>query len=513
MAVKNKIDASETSLAFALEACIGELPGEGTNPGSPDWISAKPNSYGDFGTTYTNTAPTPIVDDRQREVGVQTDAEGVAGWNENLNFHASQPLMTNFMFADIRKKGQQFVSAVDVTGDPDEYDISSTAGFLVNSLVKGLGFTNSANNGLHVVTAVTADTSIGVTDGSLVAEASPPSNAKVDVVGYEFGAGELSVDTTGDYVTLTSSGVDLTTLGLVDGQFIFLGGDTALSQFATAANNGLKRIRNVVDATTMIIDKSDIAMVTEVAGAQEIQMFFGDVLKNEKAGTISSKSHQIERTLGEDANGTQSQVMIGCVGSEFTLNATQDDLVNTDLAFVSIGEQLRDGTAGPKQSGVSTPYAAKAYSNGSDLNGLRMFVASSSEEFVTPLFAFVTEATISINNNLTVNKALGSISGFDVSAGTFTVSGSLTAYFSTIAALEAIKNNSNVSFDISYFKDNLGLVMDIPLVSLGDGRLNVEIDTPITIPLSMEAASARDLYEGHDFTFMITYFNYLPTAA
>jgi hypothetical protein len=48
----------------------------------------------------------------------------------------------------------------------------------------------------------------------------------------------------------------------------------------------------------------------------------------------------------------------------------------------------------------------------------------------------------------------------------------------------------------------------MPLLSLGDGRLNVEQDQPITLPLDTNAAESKF---GH--TLLYQSFPYLPTAA
>jgi hypothetical protein len=70
-----------------------------------------------------------------------------------------------------------------------------------------------------------------------------------------------------------------------------------------------------------------------------------------------------------------------------------------------------------------------------------------------------------------------------------------------------------VTLDIGFARDNQGIIFDLPLIALGDGRLSVEVDQPITLPLTTDAASGQDVDTNLDHTMLITYFNYLPNAA
>jgi hypothetical protein len=53
----------------------------------------------------------------------------------------------------------------------------------------------------------------------------------------------------------------------------------------------------------------------------------------------------------------------------------------------------------------------------------------------------------------------------------------------------------------------------LPLAALGDARLGVEIDEPITLPLMMDAATAVKLNPDTDYTLMWCFFDYLPLVA
>jgi hypothetical protein len=520
MAQVSKIDSNITGLAYAEEAALGYLPGEGGNAGTPTWYRLNPNSYNDFGGEVVTKAPNPINPSRQRRKGVTTDLNASGGFNHNLTFANLTDIMQGIMFADTRIKPEQVVTAVDVSLAPDVYDVASTTGFLVGSLIIGRNFANSKNNALNVVTAVTADTSVGVADGQLVAEASPPATADIKVVGYEFTDGDALIDATGDLPVLKSNGglADFTTLGIVPGQWVYIGGDVAANTFTDATNNGFKRVRSVA-TTGITFDKSDAAMVADagVAG-KTIRLFFGDVLKNETGSLIKRRTYNVERTLGvpdtSNPAQVQSEVLVGAVPNEFTLNVPQADLANIDLTFVATDNVQRLATDGPKQSSVGVFAAASEYNTSSDIGRIRLSTVSSTNEAPSALFAYVTEAKLTVNNNVSPNKAVGVLGAFDVTAGTFEVSGSLTAYFATVEATQAVRNNADVTLDISFVKDNTALVYDIPLISLGDGRLKVEVDQPITLPLNTDAASGEDIDATNlAHTLALTYFNYVPTAA
>ena len=124
------------------------------------------------------------------------------------------------------------------------------------------------------------------------------------------------------------------------------------------------------------------------------------------------------------------------------------------------------------------------------------------------MFAYATELSISINNNVTPTKAVGVLGAIDASIGTFEVGGNITAYFADVDAMKAVRNNADVTLDVVMIKEGKAVVIDIPLMALGNGRLSVEQDQAITIPLEIQAAQSSF---GH--TLMWQFFSDLPKAA
>lgn len=523
MAQLEKIDSNITGLRYAEETSIGVLAQEETVPANTDWRPLEPNSYADFGGEISTVARNPINPSRQRKKGVTTDKDATGGFNTDLTQENLQDLLQGFFFADLRRKGEE--SPTNVDGTAEEYDMADTTGFFVGSLVFASGFSNSENNGLKRVTAVTLNTSIGVAE-DLVDEPAPPAGAIVVVVGFQFAAGDLDVDASGALPVYTSTAKDLTELGAIPGEAIWVGGDTAITGFTNTdasgneVNNGLKRLRSI-SANSMTVDKSDFVMTTEASTTETIQVFLARVLRNELGALIKRRTYNLERTLGAPDDAlpaeVQAEYLVGAVPNELTLNIATADKINADLAFVALDSTTIDGPSTLKSDDANATKIAlteaDAFNTSSDFTRIRLATVSDTNEAPTPLFAFLTELTLTINNNNSPNKAVGVLGAFEVTTGTFEIGGATTAYFSNVAAISAVQDNDDVTIDFLIAKQNSGMWFDVPLLTLGDGRPTVEQDAPITIPLSIEAATAAKIDATLDYTLHFQFFDFLPAVA
>lgn len=511
MAQVQTISSNVTELRYAEEASFKTLGG------SPVWYGLQPNSYQDFGGEITTVSRRPITADRQLLKGTVTDLDASGGFNVDLTHKNLQDLLQGFLFADLRRKGEELVTAVDTdTTNPDEFEVASTAGFLAGSLVQGQNFTNPTNNGVFEVTGVVTDVSVDVADGSLVLEASPPADAQIVVVGHVGVVADLDVSVLGALPAITSSSLDFTTLGLTAGEWIYVGGDAAGTSFVNAENNGFKRIRSI-SANTLTFDKSVLPMTGETGSGLTIHLYFGRVLRNEAASGIKRRTYQIERTLGapDDALPAeiQAEYLEGQVPSQFTLTIPTADKVTCDCAFVGADHTQIDGPTALKTGSRPTIALGNAFNTSLDFSRIKMSTVVPGEEAPTALFSFVTEMNIVINNNVTANKGVGELGAIEVTAGVFEVTGDITAYFANVAAIQAVRNNADVTIDMALVKSNQGIVIDIPLMALGNSRLTVEQDSPITLPLSMSAAKGSNVDSALDYTLMMNFFDYLPSAA
>jgi Phage tail tube protein len=404
-------------------------------------------------------------------------------------------------------------SFAGATGTTDLFTVGfPVTNTIVGSLVFASGFVNGGNNGLHVVTAVTGQ-NIEVLGSTLVTETAP-DGAKLSVVGIQSAAGDLDVNAAGVLPVITSTALDFTTLGLVPGEWIYIGDDTVGNNFTTAANNGWARVYTVT-ANALTLDQTSAQMVTEANTTRTVRIYFGRVIKNEATPSLQvRRTYQLERTLGasDDAalSQIQSEYIVGGVPSEATFTFETADKATVETMFMGISHEQRTGVTGVKAGLRPSKAAADAYNTSNDVARLRMVILDrAAGAYPAQLFAFLTDLEISINNNVTANKAVSYLGSFDMTAGQFEITGSATAYFSNVTAVAAVRNNSDVTFNGIIVKANKGMSFDIPLIALGNGRLEVSQDEPITLELEMPAAADRVF----NHTLLMSFYDYLPTVA
>lgn len=300
-------------------------------------------------------------------------------------------------------------------------------------------------------------------------------------------------------------------LGLVVGEWVFVGGDdvaTAFTQTSSTNRPGYARVSAVTNST-LTLDDTTWTPQTDAGTAKTIQIFFGTVIRNEPlAADIVTRSYNFERTLGNDDNGVQAEYIEGGIANELKVNFPQGDKLNVDLSIVALDATTRTGAEGVKTgTRVAAPGEA-AYNTALDLYRVKMAIHDDTEMNQDALFGFVESADLDIKNNAAPVKALGVLGAIDVSVGNFESSGTITALFSTVEALTAIRNNADVGLNYIAARANGGMVFDMPLLGLDTSGLAVALNTAIKIPLNATGAENT-----HGYTALSDWFPYLPTVA
>lgn len=493
-AAGNAIAMAKVSTAVALSGAT--LAGGADESLGPVWKMLEPNSYSDFGSTINTVARNPINRTRQRRKGTATGVDATGGFTQDLTHNNTFDLLQGFCFAMARQRlttdplnGYQ--TAIDSVSATQFIVDGAAPAFPVGSIIKASGFANAANNGVFNVSAV-AGAAVSV-DGNTVAEANPPAEAKLELVGFNV----TGYDISSDRVLIVD---ELASLGLIPGEWFYISG--------TADNDGFARALTVNLADNeLTFDKATFEASDEVA-AGNIQIYLGTVIRNEPdPANIVRGTIQLERTLGNDANGVQSEYLTGQVPNELTINIPQEDKITVDLAFVGADAEYRTGAQGLK-AGLR-PYLTPmdAINSSSDFKRIKLSTIIPGQADPVPLYSFATDLSVTLNNNASAIKAVGSFGAVEMTAGTFEVGGSITAYFMDLRAVNAVRQYADCTMDIITVSDNMGFLIDIPLMALGNGRLAVEQDQAITIPLENSAFESS-----FGYTLLTQQFPFIPSV-
>lgn len=511
----NKIDSNVVGLAYAEETSLKVLPGTGGVDAI--WRPLDPNEYGDFGADIKTIARNPISADRQRKKGVVSDLDASGSIVQDVTQNNLTRLMQGFFFANLREKvntaplnvnAPLTVGVTSFGAGTIVCTAGSGAKFVVGNLILVTGMVNSVNNGLFRISAITTDTLTVVGTTTTVVETFP-ATGRVEVVGFELADNTASLAIANGLLELNISSGTFLNRNMNVGEWIYIGGDTLATRFSGTTNrSGYARIESIAATKLTLSEPTWVAANEAAASGKTIRVFTGSFLRNEEsAALIRTRSYNIERTLGQDDFGVQSEYLEGAVANEYELKFDTADKLTADLSFIALNQTIRNGTTGVKAGTRLSVIDEDAFNTSNDVFQLRIFVYGTTP---TPasLFAYAQEGSIMVKNNCAGAKAIGVLGSFDVNVGSFDVDSELTVYFSDVAAIQAIKDNASVGFNMITAQRNAGIVYDIPLLTIQGGRPDIKANEPIALPLKNQGAKSR-----FGFTIAQTYFAYLPTVA
>ena len=502
-------DSNLSSIRYAIEQSQGVLPG------SPVFKLTEPNTEPRFGAQLKAVEREFITEDRMSRKGSIVDIDPGVQIDQDFTLENQPELLQSFMFAALRKKGE--AATLTTVTSTTTFNGTGMGGFAANNLVLAKGFLNPANNGLHVVTSATATT---VVVGSTLVNETIPAGATLQKVGHQFASADVTVNAAGARpIYVTAAGNFVTALGLVAGEEIYVGGDAVANQYAAAANNGAKRVYSV-SSTQLVVDKSQLAMVTDAsATGKSIRFFIGSALKNEQGTSFLRQFVQFERTLGAPDDAlpaqVQSEYVVGAVGSEYSMDVPAADKVTSSMTFMGQSYETRTGATGVKTATRPDLAQVDTINTSSDVRRWRVSTMSGAvDEAPTPLFALIERLSMSINNNINRGTALGVVGAARFTVGRFSCGGDFDAYFADVAALDAIRNYADVTIDgFIATQSNNGLAIDFPVVSLSSDGAAVEQDEPVKLPCEFKAHSGNKYDVTFDHAVCWTFFPYLPSLA
>lgn len=369
------------------------------------------------------------------------------------------------------------------------------AAFKAGMLAYMSGFTTAANNKIARVASSSATTIVFPAATFAVEAAAIPVGAQARVVGFQGASGDL-VATITNGNALTSTALDFTTLGLVVGQWVRIGGTAAGDQLATAVDNDFCRI-SAITATRLSFDRVPASWAADAGTSKTLIVFAGDVLTNGS----TKRSRTIERQY-LDQSPAAYEYFAGQALDSLSLNIAAGAVATYTESWIGAGYSVSASRAsGATDTAAPTNDVLNAASNVGR-------IAIDGTVLTGP--NFVKTATVQIANNLRRQDAIGSLDAVGIGNGQFAVTGTLSTYFGDKTLLDKVLNNTLTSFDFRLGRtdtNNETLLFDFPSVKFSSGAPTVSgPNADVMLDLGYQAIMDATL----QYTMLIERFWYLP---
>ena len=476
---------NNTAFNYCIESSIGTA--------SSTWYEIEVNEVGAWGSEISTVSRNPISANRQRRKGTTTDLDSTVELEADLTLSAFRQFTEGFCFATaVNYDMVGLLASAVVDTDNDTYVTTDTlttdqaTKLDVDTLIWAEGFTNTENNGLKSVSVATiaSDSDVPVNE-TLVDEASPPSTARISLVGHRMAAGDTpswtwSAGSSQATLALTGVGTELQALGLTAGQTVHIGSissstsTTIQNAFENAAANdmyGWARVKEFTDANTVVFDKVDAALqYTDATIATAVDILFSEFVRNVSTtdSDFLERSFQFEAAFANlgSGGGTEYEYAKGNYCNTMTFELPLADKATLSFGFIGTDTDPPVAAASRKSgaSSATSPNYTSAYNSTADIARLR--ITDTDETGLTTDFKAL---SITFNNNVSPEKILGTLGAAYMNYGNFEVDVEAQMLFSNGDVIDRIRNNTTVTMDFIIKNDDGCISVDIPSITLGGG--------------------------------------------
>lgn len=483
---------------ISLTSAREEDGSPGTLPGTPAMRLLEPNSIGKFGPSLKKMARMPISRNRMPRKPSLVDLDSTVDFELDITYDHVQEFVEALFFSVYKGLATYDVSAVTSTGYTVAADGDDVAqNFLIYA--KGMGI--SGNNGLKVVGS--GSTTTEVKTSGLTAETSTPAGATIEVCGVQGASADITMSSGGNLLATT---LDFTTLSLTEGQFIWVGGDTAGTSFAVTANRGLARVTDIA-AGQLTLDKKAATFALDNGSGKTVQLFFSKYCRNVPVDSAD----YLERTytfelLYENLAGSGTDEYEYSIGNY--CNEISFDFPLTSKAVMKcgfIGMRTDDPTTS-RTTGFSAarpPISVDPTNTSSDL--MRLRVTDADETGITTDFKSL---SVAISNNVSPEKVLAYLGSRYINAGIIQIKLTAQVLFSSSLVIKRMRSNARVTGEIAWRNGDGGFVIDLPSMTIENGDKGFPVNQTVTI--SMEALAYQDAT--YNDCISLSQFAYMPAA-
>lgn len=353
--------------------------------------------------------------------------------------------------------------------------VAFSAAFAAGHLIRTAGFTNAANNGLFKIGSVTITSSelvaiVVAGSPTLTDEAAPPIGASIRVVGFQGAADDINATSTG----ISSTLLDFTTLGLLVGDWIKIGGGSAGLQFVTVANNDWVRI-SAISANAMTFDNLPVGWASESSsGSLTIRFWTGSRLN---VGTIS-QSFTFEKSI-QSQNSPEYLTYLGNIVNTLALSFKPSSAVTGVTTFMGMSSAVGSTTLSATPTAATTTSIINCVNNVARIAENGAIIANGNA---------ITQLDFTINNQLREQQAVGSFGLVGIGAGDSEIKGTLDTYFADRTLYQKFINNTDSSINARVAINSQAYTFDIQNLTYTDATVDAAgRNQDVFVKLSFEA--------------------------
>ncbi len=493
--------SESVGLLSVTETSLGVAPTTG-------WLTLQPDQAGitDFYLKVTTVAPSPMSPFRQMEAPEIVDGDAAPKVMMDLTMDHLFAVREAAMLVVTKHNGgtgqSRFpVSAVSST----VYTVASLGALQAGTLISGKGFTNAANNGLKVVGASSSGTTIPAT--GLVAEAVSGYVPYVEVAGFRGASGDIGIDVNGN---ITSTVADFTTMGLVVGQVIYVGGAPGTAFSFAAGYTGFVKITAIAAhlITTSIVTRQWTVGAADPGTGKTIDLRWNSWLREVAldASDYQEPSLALEVSIPKigAANATVYCYGQGQTLDMFEVTAAAKSLIKLALTF--------SGTfvTQPSTTRATGPSTAQAILERQRFNAVtkQPYLRFTDATTGAVVSNKVQSWKLMHKNGVTPLKQQGTFGTAESIVGKVELSIDAELYVNQVDGINAAPANTTLAFGSGFRNGDGGVFFDAPSLKFQDSPLTFPANGPVM--LSAKAAGFRDAVG--NFTLGISMFSDLPAT-
>lgn len=457
----------------------------------PIWKGMEPNDIGSFGGTISTIARNPISKQRGRRKGITSDLDSVVDFEADITADSIRDFVEGFCFAKSTQADLMFFRAATTgTGYTIPAATADQAGKVTfgtglgTTLFHAKGYATAANNGLKAITADLASTNTEIVVSGLVAEASPPATAILQISGVRAETSDLAITVTAGVATITSSDGIFGGRGLKAGQLVHVGGLAPANQFSAGAGYG--RIVSITSGT-IVLDKLSSTLATDAGTGETVDILWGQFISDVTIddSLFLQRSFQFEATfpgLGS-SNETMYEYALGNFCNEMAWQMEGQDKATLSLGFIGTTSEPPTTVRKTNAEDARLPVGTAAFGTSSDFARLRI-----QDVDETGLSTDFKSMTLTISNNVSPEKVLNFLGARFMNYGSFYVDLEAEGLFTNADVLDRILNNTTVTMDfILRNDDGEAISVDIPSLTLGDGTRSYPLNETVLINMTGQA--------------------------